>query len=440
MGIFSPHGHWWRFCFLVWLWFVARGVVFVSAIPPLEMWDEIQHVAYVHRIAAGGEPPILYETAVSRDVLRAAATVPQSSFGVHRSIGAVTYKEFFAGKQPSYREDHGEITFYQAQHGPLYYRLVTGVYRWAGGHNHLANTTAWLRMTGLLSISIALLLVLAWLGRAVVDRTHAGVLAILVAAQPLYLLNGLRVANDVLAIPLGTALITWVLLPGSRRPIIVSAAMGALAGVGVLAKATNASLVLFALIVLLIDAWRGRKSNATSSGTRLSSFGVPLVFLAAALAITGWTFWDNFDRYGVPIPMQEVILNRRAGKGLAEVFQAAFAFNWPLRLYQLVFTESIWNGGWSFLSASSSLKRWAEVLIVTASAGMAASWPAPAPLPARHVRRVGHTVEATALGVLHYRWVGVALAAVFRGVRPASDLCLVWLRRLSVRACAVVSG
>ena len=48
---------------------LARGVMLMCVLPPLEGWDEYQHVAYVHSMHETGRRPVYGEAVVPRALL-----------------------------------------------------------------------------------------------------------------------------------------------------------------------------------------------------------------------------------------------------------------------------------------------------------------------------------------------------------------------------------
>ncbi|MCZ6681917.1 MAG: hypothetical protein O7B26_01960, partial [Planctomycetota bacterium] len=51
--------NWRRYCALLAVIFLVRGIFYLSVLPPFEGWDEYQHLAYVAFVAENGRSPVL---------------------------------------------------------------------------------------------------------------------------------------------------------------------------------------------------------------------------------------------------------------------------------------------------------------------------------------------------------------------------------------------
>ena len=154
-----------RFAVLVVALFLMRGVAILCVLPPLEGWDEYQHVAYIEFVLEHGRPPVSRtdEARMSDEFLAAATRLPQPVHMLSQTAGsgAVGYADFWKGgpllpDSPRVRR----TSLYQAQQGPLYYRLVAPVYRAVGGASELPRSIAVLRCVNLLLGTASLALVL----------------------------------------------------------------------------------------------------------------------------------------------------------------------------------------------------------------------------------------------------------------------------------------
>src|SRR5262249_39245478 len=153
--------------------------------------------------------------------------------------------------------------------------------------------------------------------------------------------NGARVANDALGVLLATAAVALGFAlalgrgPLGRRPAACALALGLTAGLAALAKATNLALMPFAAACWLVRAVRGRGGGR--GGVR--------VWLAGVLLAAGWValmqdaLRFNLAHSGQPPPMQEALLNRRAGRSAADLLHAAAAIPWNETLRRLWLRE-----------------------------------------------------------------------------------------------------
>src|ERR1700678_4003315 len=131
-----------------WLWFqmiltglvLCRGLVLLCVIPPFEAWDEYQHVGYLTYLAETGQRPILGQAHVPVELLSRLSSFPQSQSALRQlsGWGVVDYATYWSragrGEPPAPAAPAPPpVPLYQAQHGPLYYRLATPLFNLLGG-------------------------------------------------------------------------------------------------------------------------------------------------------------------------------------------------------------------------------------------------------------------------------------------------------------------
>lgn len=359
-----PKLHWWLFCLLACAWFLARGGVYLAVIPPLEMWDELQHIAYVDHHTRHAQAPRLFETRIPPPLLGSALQLPHGPYSAHQlgDHAPTSYADWFAGtRSPQPSPSAQGPGLYAAQHGSLYYRTVAPLFAAAGGAAELSQSSTVLRSVNLLLGTLALLAVLLWLPSVLRNPRDRGLVALLIVAQPLYLLNVVRTANDALAILLGTFVCIAGISGWPQRRAWLSLLLGVLAGIAFAVKATCAAALVF---ILMVTCWRSiRRPRPQRSWT-------PVLLLSLGAApIVGLILWSNLARYGLPLPMQEAVLNRDAGRGLGDVLAGFWDFSWLSTMQVLLFRESTWVGGWSFLGSSNWLKGWTQVILIGAALG-----------------------------------------------------------------------
>lgn len=339
-----------------------RGLAALCVLPPFEGWDEYQHVVYVERMREGLGRPTPGEAAVPPALLARVVAWPQPHSVISDALGrfgAVGYGEFWArhdprvpGTVPPAFRPAGTVNLYQAQHGPLYYRLAAPWFALAGGFDDLRTSVAALRVGNVVLTAAAVALVL-WVSRRVCtsDRT-AFLLALPVACHPLFLINGARVANDALgvllatgAVGLGVALALgrgWA----GRRAGWCALGLGVGVGLASQAKATNLALVPFAGACWLAYAARGRSSGGPSPGRAVWA---GLLVAGGFLAAEAGDLAFNFAHHGLPTAMQEAVANRRNGRTTADLLRTAATFRWAREFQLLWARELFYKGGWSFL-------------------------------------------------------------------------------------------
>ena len=229
-------GNWRRFCLLLTLLFVVRGIFVLSILPPLEGWDEYQHIARLaFQDETGTTPAIGDRPDVPHSLLSTLSRFPHSETSrSHTSrFGGRTYGAFWTTPDASTDlNDDVSIFLYQSQQGPLYYRCMTPLYHLLDFIGHPLRTIATLRLVNLLFGAMAIYVALRSVGGAMRPGADRYLLAILISLQPLYLLNTTRVANDAMAVFFGTLFIAILLRRGSRRWLATSFVAGVLLGLG----------------------------------------------------------------------------------------------------------------------------------------------------------------------------------------------------------------
>lgn len=336
----------WRpFCALVALIFVVRGVFFLSVLPPFEGWDEYQHLGYIAYLVENEDPPVLLKSHVPRSLYPAVVRYPHAPFAIDqlRTIGAVSYLDYWNRTDPpTVAPDAPSIKLYQAQHAPLYYRLAGPVFRRLWDPEDPLPLINALRLMNVLFGGAGVYLAARVLGRLLVPGPHRYIIALLVALQPLLMINCARLANDALAFFLGTVAVSILLHPRGRRPSLHALAAGAVMGLAVLAKSVNLALAPFVLCVLAPPTQWLRRS------LRSSVLAVCL-FAAAFGAVTFQQFRSNLRNYGLLTPMQEAIENHNQEKGLADFARAAVGYNWIRKISRQYASAILFEGGWSYL-------------------------------------------------------------------------------------------
>lgn len=326
------------------LLFCLRAFFVLSIYPPLEGWDEYQHVAYVEYILQHGDAPVFNDNNyVPRSLHKDLVRFPHSIDAVDQLqfIGGVSYEDFWKlDAPPEPIKDAPPIRIYQAQHSSLYYRLVAPFYAWAKTHWGFLGALTLLRAINVLFGAAAIVIALWTVGRLVRDGPYRYLIGLLVALQPLFLLNCARVANDAPAVLFGTAAVCAMLLLGKKPTLRASIVLGLLLGIGILFKTVNLGLLPMALFVYLYAAWKG--------GWR-RGIGMGVVALVCVIAVTGNYFAFNLHHFGMLTPMQEAIQNRNDGKTLADYVDAAKNLNWYHEIESRYLRHSLWRGGWSMI-------------------------------------------------------------------------------------------
>ncbi len=360
-----------------WSWFrmiltglvFCRGVVVLCVMPPFEAWDEYQHLGYMAYLAETGERPVLGKTDVPVSLLARLSAFPQSRSALRQlsGWGTVDYATYWSraseGELPKAAMVTGPpVRLYQAQHGPLYYRLVLPLFRALGGVSDLKTTVGGLRLVNLLLTSASVWIALGIVNRRVRDARLAALSGLLIATQPLFLMNGARVANDALGVLLATAAIALA-MSFTHRHLIVAFGVGLLVGLAVLAKAVNLGLLPF-----IAACWLAafvRDGDHDRGGVRvIQAVASALVLATGFLLVTQSEFRANYQRFGSPTVMQEAVANRTAGRGTDRLIETAGSIGWREWTRKLWFRDSVMSGGWSWSGKHEHLRSRHEVLAV----------------------------------------------------------------------------
>ena len=362
---FSPRNNWKKFCTLLGIFIVVRGILYLCILPPFEGWDEYQHVAYIQYLIEKNKAPLIDQAVVSRNLLARLTAYPQPQLMVDqiRSTGARNYESFYnSNSEIVFNNNHPNISLYQAQHGSLYYQIVRPLFILSGGINNLSRSISVLRFVNLLLVAFALMACFWFIHQTSEDRIQAALLMIVLACQPLYLINGCRVANDALAIALGTVVIILALQKNWYNRKLLILLISFFLGLAIWIKMTNLSLGLFVLLTLLFGFLR-----KAISFKRVAFVCFAVLLITAASNSPSMIF--NLRHYGTSAPMKEVMINREKGNGVSEAFASLSKINIAKKLLWVWTRDSTWTGGWSFLAVKKKARKCVKFLIYFASAG-----------------------------------------------------------------------
>jgi hypothetical protein len=358
---------------------LCRGLVLLCVIPPFEGWDEFQHVAYIVHLCETGERPILGETIVPYSLESRLSKFPHGPYALKmlESTGAVDYATFWnrpafalaTGKGPEHCESTA-LPLYEAQHGPLYYSLAAPLFALAGGVHDLKMSIGMLRLANLLLTAASVWIALGIVERLIRSRVLSSLCGLLIAAQPLFLINGVRVANDALGVFLATVVVAAALDRSTFRFRGSTLALGLLTGLATLAKSVHFGLIPFILVCALAAHLPDRVAKVP--GRRwLPALGATLLIFAGFLVATIGEFRQNLARYGSLTVMQESVRNRRSGQGVADLVRAAGSVSWVKWTRNLWLRKNVMAGGWSWAGDNNRMQDRHEVLLAVCLAGWA---------------------------------------------------------------------
>ncbi|MFQ5502691.1 MAG: hypothetical protein ACE5EQ_10390 [Phycisphaerae bacterium] len=324
----------------------------LSILPPFEGWDEYQHIAAIEFLCENGRSPIMQnDDVVPRSLYEKIVRYPHSALAIDqlRGIGALSYEEFWAAEQlPTVRPNAPALRLYQAQQSPFYYRLVAPLYRFLDDRGGILAAITGLRALNTLFGAAAIYCALWAVGNLLKPGGHRFLLGLLIVLQPLYLINCARVANDALAVLLGTVSVSILLVVLSRHFWMASLGAGLALGLGILSKTIDLSLLPFVVFVYVSYAWHNKQSWIQSS------VGLA-VCLSAVLVSCGSYLWFNLQHFGMLTPLQEAVLNRDAGHSVIDLFAGLVDWDWWRTFAQRGLRYSLWFGGWSWQKSPTRL-------------------------------------------------------------------------------------
>ena len=335
---------------------LCRGVVMLCVLPPFEGWDEYQHVGYVEHVRQTGKAAVLWETTVPTELLNGAMAFPQPSCAVKDQLGrlgGVDYATYW-NRNPDPHYFGGSNALYQAQHNALYYRLAAPLFGALGGVSHLRESVGGLRLVNVMLTAAAVWVVLGVLRKVVRREGDAALLGLALAAHPLFLMNGARVANDALGVLLATIAVGagLSLAVGEGKRVVAHAlGVGLLVGFAAMAKATNLGLIPFAAFAWLAIVARGKVS--TGKGL-VAGFAMAI----GCLMIIQADLRFNLAHYGGLTSMQEAVVNHHKGLGRSELLATAETISWKHDLTRLWTRNLFYTGGWSFLPTHPKAARY----------------------------------------------------------------------------------
>lgn len=340
---------------LVGLVAVAMGTTWAFLTPLFQVPDEPAHYSYVQYLGETGRMPegsterAVYSSQQEQvmQVLGTYTLIGRSTRRVERSDPSVVRELRKADSLP--RADGGGSTTSSSQ-PPLYYGSATIAYRASG----FLGATAQVRAVRLLSV--AMFAIGAMLAGLLCAELFAGVpwarslggLSVAVAPVPGFIAGGVSPDNllNTLAIGLTLAIVVGIRRPSWRH----AAAVGGIAGLGVITKLTFAGLVPAAALAVLVIAWRLRRATGNRAGLKSLVAGAGAMCAPAVI----YVIWATLQgRALVPVGASTPTLP--PGEIPAASLREHLSYAWQLFLPRLPWqtdffgfspiTET-WIGGW----------------------------------------------------------------------------------------------
>ncbi len=327
---------------------LALGFAHIAILPPWEGFDEPYHYSYVQQLSETGELPSRETARVSQDVARYALAAPMP----YELTPPVTYHSFFdpskgaanrslglVHKLPARPRQYEPSNWHNSErkHPPLYYVLLTPIYRltrhlsWGA---HLFSLRLASYLLAWLALALAVWGCLRLAARADSPRWQWAALgtALWPLLFPAWFPEMARMGNDSLCALIATLVwLATVHRAGSRVSVRFAVATGILLGLGCL---TKAFFVPFAVSIVLwwVIGGAGR--------SRWASVGLASVAALTACAIAAWWYLDHWDTYF------RIATSARTD-GLVNGLSRNFSLWAWLRGHAAFVTTVAWSGTWS---------------------------------------------------------------------------------------------
>jgi hypothetical protein len=343
----------------IWILFVVRALFYCAVLPLWEGYDEWSHFAVVERMAFRGEVLVSRDAPIGRDVASSLELAPVPWECRYLPPPSVTHDAFwqlpeaerarresaFRGIRPDHGEASGSLRSYEGLQGPLYGWLMAPVLL-AASSAALATQLLLLRCFAVLLVSLVIPLTFR-IARALFDDAVALGCAVVVAVMPEFLIDVARAGNDGVALLLFTAAI-WLSLEILRDGFLLkrAIALGAVLGLGALAKAYFLAALPTVAVVLLI-----RKRTLTVAA--------PIAF-----AIGGWWYVRNWLTTGTLTGMWESALAPRAS-----AWEQMVRIPWGVAIDAIMLSH-LYFGDWSNLTVRSWMYHLFYALIALAIIGL----------------------------------------------------------------------
>ena len=420
----SDSSAWWLTAGSLIIAFLARGPLYLSVFPPLEGWDEYQHLAYIVHLDETGAIPVIGEhNRVSLALRPLVIGVPHSPWSSDqlKEWGALSYADYWNAPAPPTIADRAVSSsprLYQAQHPPLAYVLAIPMWR-AWKTSHPLEAIYAIRAINLLLVAAALALFAAGLTRLVPSFALRVAVFALVCLHPLFFQNVARVSNDGLALAAGVAGISLLVMADGRTLLFRGLLAAACITVSIWSKQTGLTLIPALVIGVPLIGW----VHQVSAGRlwRVTSAAV----IALVIPVVPLWLW-TYHHYGAIVTTQESLELATRGPVLNALATSVVHLPWQA-LVETVFVPGMpWVGGWSFLQMNETLASfhatyWVVFVALAAAGAVVAilrrisSVDAVASLLRADNGAIGGlavcaaVVIVTALGIVHYAIVSYAV-------------------------------
>ena len=338
----SETAQWKKICFALVLLIIARGVLVLCVLPPLEGWDEYQHIAYMVHIKEQRGLPRFGQSTVPRSMKDMMERYPHPLYDYEHTgpggWGTKTYKDFWTS-QPEVAREPQPITLYEGQQMPLYYLLALPLWTMFSSVSYLTGIYA-LRLINVLLLAAAVFIFLQTLQMCITNLKHRLAIGLLVALAPMYLVNAARISNDALAVLFGSLTLYFTIAALRKSPSRSLAMASVFLALGILSKATMCMMAPVVLTGMIICFYQRRLASPLKTVAACMLLGIVLL---------GPFYYYHYTVSGSFYQMTEVMTSRIQGKSNWWIWSQAFHVGWATRVREWFFTRELWCSGWSFL-------------------------------------------------------------------------------------------
>ena len=347
--------------------YLFLGISHIAFLPPWEGFDETAHFSYIQQIADTGSLPKLHRAKLSKDVeeYKIYAPMPYSSIPPFEDNGGFTYKAFFESLPqtlqignscvhlPPYKSRRytpGTVNNWQAQHPPLYYALLSPIYK-ATRSFALTDQIFLLRFISYLFAWFALLITAYgefYLYRSQFKFENISLKHLLPIGTvsipiffPAWFPEMARIGNDSLcALLLSVLWLLFIRVYFIGISFKISVLLGLFMGLGCLTKAFFVPLSAGIIFCLILQQF-------TKAGvSNKSAFLQVIVNVMIIFVISGWWYLGNWLEDGSLLGSHEMTILKNSG-GILEGLSQHFSVKAWLRGHAAMVTTLGWSGTWS---------------------------------------------------------------------------------------------
>lgn len=342
---------WQRIVFAITVMVLARGILWLSVLPPLEGPDEYQHIAYLVYLKEKHVVPNFrsaHMTESMSDIVKAFPHPPASAGQLApRGWEAKTYDEFWNGKpanssgQPNPGPGETGLHLYQSQHPPLFYLVSLPLWLLFASRDYLLAINA-IRLLNVLLLAASVFVFLKVLESCVPKLRHRLFIGLLVGLYPMLLTMTARVSNDSFAIFLSMLTLYFITKPNREKSLRNVAIASGLTALAMLTKSTAIVMVPAIIVSILLAFYQG-KLKLLQATKHLAV--VVLVLIAVLAPMYAYYYLATGDWFRVG---RNVTWNLD-DKSFWWIWSHAFNVGWSSLLIEWVFVPHFWMSGWSFV-------------------------------------------------------------------------------------------